>query len=494
MLKNSLFISFLTWLAGAVKESYIFSLIERFIFFVSESYSKSLTKKILTGNGAIEDKYKDTSVFYKISSFVFSPFYKAAEKISSLFKESLIFNIFSKSAIVSFIFSVPFLCCVMFIVIHDSWNNLYALVLSGLAFFISLLSRPKDKRKLPPVWITLILFIGITAFCVVFSHDVSDSARIFMFFFTAFLLCLSVYYYICTKERLYTFLKWMLITASITAVYAIIQSILGIEPDPTLTDMSLNENMPGRAFSTLGNPNNYAEFLMLFMPFGVAFALSGKGKITKALSALGVIVLIVALLLTYSRSGWIAFAVATVVFVSMYNKKYIPYLVLFVLVLIPFLPESITRRILTIGNLQDTSSAYRLVIWQGTLLMLSDYWFTGVGLGNGAFKAVYPKYSLMAATVAPHSHMQFLELFAELGILGIIIYLSMTFVLIKRSFIAGKTKNALVSSSAIAAASAMTAFLFIGFFEYCWFYPRVIFAFFICAGVAMSSFVLSKEE
>ena len=137
MLKNSLFISFLTWLATAVKESYIFSLIERFIFFVSESYSKSFTKKILTGNGAIEDKHKDTSVFYKISSFVLSPFYKAAEKISSLFKESLIFNIFSKSAIVSFIFSVPFLCCVMFIVIHDSWNNLYALVLSGLAFFMS---------------------------------------------------------------------------------------------------------------------------------------------------------------------------------------------------------------------------------------------------------------------------------------------------------------------------------------------------------------------
>ena len=37
-----------------------------------------------------------------------------------------------------------------------------------------------------------------------------------------------------------------------------------------------NKDMPGRVFSTLGNPNNYAEFLVLFMPFAMSFVLGKK--------------------------------------------------------------------------------------------------------------------------------------------------------------------------------------------------------------------------
>ena len=201
-----------------------------------------------------------------------------------------------------------------------------------------------------------------------------------------------------------------------------------------------------------------------------------------------------ALILTYSRSGWIAFAFALVVYVMLYNKKLLPVLVILAIAAVPFLPQSVLNRILTIGNMKDTSSAYRINIWTGCLKMIKDYWITGVGLGSAGFMTIYPKYSIVNSATAPHSHMQFMEMLLELGIVGFLVYVCFIFVILRRTFKYSHCSDSLIKNSVIAAASAMSGIILIGFFEYCWFYPRVMFAFFVCVGVGMAAVRLAKSE
>lgn len=490
MFKNSCIVTFLLWLNAALKDSYIFGLIEKIIDSVADCFSKSRFKKILANGGEAEDFY-NSSFFARIAAAVSNFFSTPAKALAKLFSDSAFSKLISSSHILKNIFSLPFLCCVMFIIPHDYWNNLFALAIAVLVLAVSIAAN--KEKTLPPVWFTMIVFMITTAFSVISSYDTADSIRTFIFFVTAYMLCIAVYIYISDTDRLKKFLRWMLCTATITSIVAYAQRALGIDASVEYTDLALNEGMPGRAFSTLGNPNNFAEFLILFMPFGFAYAITRSDKKQKLLCIACIIISVGAVILTYSRSGWIALALAVVVYVMLYNKKYLPYLVIAALVLIPFLPQSVINRILTIGNTADTSSSYRLHIWTGCFAMLSDYWLTGVGLGSGGFQAIFPPYSIMSTSAAPHSHMQFLEMFLELGILGFIAYVCFMFVILRRSFAASKTADKFLKHSAIASAAAMTGIILIGFFEYCWFYPRVLFAFFICAGVCMASVRLSKK-
>jgi O-antigen ligase len=344
-------------------------------------------------------------------------------------------------------------------------------------------------------WLCMLAFGFWLAASTFISYDIADSARVLTFFITSYTLCFSVYAVVRSEKGLDIITGFMYAVLQIMSAFAVVQRILGIEADASLTDLELNKDMPGRVFSTLGNPNNFAEFLVLFIPFALAFALNReKGKKRNA-ALCGMLVPLAAILLTYSRSGWIALAIAAVIFVFLYDKRLVPVLIVLVLAAIPIMPRHILDRILTIGNMKDSSSSYRVDIWTGCARMLKDYWYTGVGLGTGGFAEIYPAYAVGTSGVAPHSHMHFMEMLVELGAAGFISYVAMTFTIIKRSFVASskrvseKTRNV-----AVAAAAAMTGIVMIGCFEYCWFYPRVMFAFFVCAGIAMAAVRLAKNE
>ena len=64
-----------------------------------------------------------------------------------------------------------------------------------------------------------------------------------------------------------------------------------------------------------------------------------------------------------------------------------------VALLFAFSGTSIVRRFTTLG---DSSTSYRLGIWQGVLLMLAHTFYFGIGIGEGAFADIYPFYALSA--------------------------------------------------------------------------------------------------
>ena len=501
MIESSRFCAFCKAFASAFMQSRFYAFMLSIVNFFSRAYSTSSLKRILVGSGDIE-RYAQDSAFYRGIKKILNPVISfftgicraASEGTQSSIAAKIYGIFFSRSLYANAIYFISFVCVFIFVIPHNFWSNMFGLVFAAALIVLYIISASNPNKALAAgtnangIWFSLIVFsFSLLVSCFV-SYDRADSVRVLLFFVTSLVLCMTVYACLRDENGLDVMGGFRYGCLIFTSLLAFAQRVLGIEADASLTDLTLNKDMPGRVFSTLGNPNNYAEFLVLFMPFAMSFVL-GKKKwnVSKLLLCAGMLLPLGAILMTYARSGWIALAIAAAVFVMLYDKRLIPVFIILAIFAIPFIPQNIWNRILTIGNLDDTSSSYRLDIWSGCLKMLKDYWFTGVGLGTGGFAEIYPQYAVGESGIAPHSHMHFMEMISELGILGFISYVCLTFSLIRRSFVSASAAVPFgIRRYAVACAAGMTGIILIGCFEYCWFYPRVMFAFFICAGIAMA--------
>lgn len=492
MVKNSIFICFFIRLAEVWQSSKTASVLSSIGAFSGNALRGCFLGRVFSGKNA--DDYTETSVFYSAMSAVWRCIYGFFGKVYDASKSGILYKTARRLFRDSALFKTETLLAVgiflAFVCPHKMWNNAYALLLSLAAvdfYLIGALRKRGFGTDIRGIWLPFILFMAATALSVAVSMELRDSIRVFMFFVTSFLLCMEVYGTLTEKKRFDIVMAGAYIAVIITGVVAIIQKRMGIEVDPSLTDVHLNENMPGRAFSTFGNPNNYAELLVIFLPFCFAFALSRKGNLRKtALTAL-LLIPFLALIFTYSRSGWLGFAVTLLVFAALYNKKLIPAIILLSILAIPLMPSTVLNRIMTIGNMEDTSSAYRLTIWEGAWKAIKPFWYSGLGLGPAPFRDIYPHYAAARAVTAPHTHMLFFEIFVEMGILGLLAFVYFILSLVVRSCKKALCVRGDMRFYSIAAASSMAGIMTIGFVEYVWFYPRVMIAFFIAIGIAMAS-------
>ena len=188
---------------------------------------------------------------------------------------------------------------------------------------------------------------------------------------------------------------------------------------------------------------------------------------------------------TYSRSGWIGLVGAIVLFFAFQNWRLVPVMIVVGLLAVPFLPESIYNRILTIGNMQDSSTRYRFYIYEATGNLLEDYGLRGVGLGNDVMKTIFEQYSPMKDGNYPiHTHNNYLQMWGEVGFFGLLAYLATIFGQLKsglKALVSSTDKKLKIMLSA--AISAMCGILVISLVEYTWFYPRNMFLFWFLFGV-----------
>ena len=377
------------------------------------------------------------------------------------------------------------------------WRNQFGLILSFLLFFSMLLEAWINDRvpfRVRDLGLWLLGFIFASVLAVVNAGDRGEAIRVFCFYLTGYLFCISLVGTVTNRGRLMAVLGFVYLTLLLTSCYAIVQRIIGVEASASLTDLNMNAGMPGRVYSTLENPNNYAEFIVLTFPVSLVFCAGIVDRRWKTICMASLAVPVVALLMTYSRSSWVSFALAAVVFLALWDKRLLPLIPVAALMAVPLLPDSIFNRILTIGNTADSSNRYRLYIWTSVLQMLGDHGLTGIGLGPGNFIPLYAGYSSPMASVAYHSHMLYLEVWLEMGLIGIVSFLGMYLGIVRRGIRAIRHADPLVRHVLIAAISSLAGVSFVGAAEYIWFYPRVMFAFFIVLGVTLAAVKLAEES
>ena len=92
----------------------------------------------------------------------------------------------------------------------------------------------------------------------------------------------------------------------------------------------------------------------------------------------------------------------------------------------------------------------------------------GIGVGERAWRAIYPHFAVSGTKTVMHAHNLFLEVWAELGAVGLAVFLLLVGV-----NIAGAVKE-----GRRAAALSLSGALVMGSFDHLWYYPGMLVPFF----------------
>ena len=460
------------------------SLIYKLLIGISNWINKIFSESFLVGLFMKEKdskKVDDDTIFSKFMMKFISFIQKIAHKIKldKVFENS----IFAKPMIWLSItvFAVPFVSTMM---------SLLLLICTALSLFLKVAINKNFKLKYFKTNAWVLMFALVIGICAVTSISLEESRNIALLMI-AFVLSYFVVINTIENEKQFKFILYIFsIAAVITAFYGLYQYMFGDLYSQAWLDKEMFEDIKMRVYSTFENPNVYGEYLILAIPIIAGLLWTEKGIFKKLfwLGSLGVTML--ALALTFSRGCWLGIILAIGLLAIMIDRKFI-LLGIVVLLFLPFvLPESIINRFLSIGNMGDSSTSYRVYIWMGTLAMLADYWFSGIGLGITSFNTIYPIYSYNDIS-APHSHNLYLQLVVEFGIVGLIVFLGMLYNFYKETIISICKKKNILTSSLIAGVSG---FMLQSMFDHTWYNYRVVLIFWIIIAFGLVSTKVSKSD
>jgi putative inorganic carbon (HCO3(-)) transporter len=371
------------------------------------------------------------------------------------------------------------------------------LLLIGLtlaSFALRWLLGKVPKYTATPIDALVVLFSVVLVYSTATSYFVGDSLGVLVVhgLFLAFYFVLTRT--VNTRHKLYLLVLFLIISGTLTSLYGVYQYYTGGVAASAWIDQEMFEDIQTRVGSTFNNPNILGEYLIMMIPLAFAALWYRKKPIYNVVFLGMLAVMGIAMIFTFSRGAWLGLMLAVIAFFVVRDKRLLA-LVLVALMIMPFvLPPSIINRFTSIGNLEDTSSSYRMSILIGSWRMVQDYWISGIGLGSEAFKAIYPKYSL-AAAYAHHSHNIYLQIILEMGTAGALLFGLIIIVFARALLVHQKrTGDSFLSTLMIASGAGIAGYLVQGMVENIWYNNRVLFTFWVVMAVGMCALNIGKGE
>jgi len=419
---------------------------------------------------------------------------KLRSQFDTSFFASFAFRLGDETAIAQ-----SWLILLLWIIPYDHWNNGYTLIaflLLLFLFFARSMHDQKERLDIPTLGFYPVVFFVCVCMAVPLSAYPELSER-FLRYHIGGALCVLL---TISAVRNVSDLKRLAAGASaamtVSSLYAVYQRIEGVDIKNAYVDKNVNPDMPGRVDSFFDNPNSYAVLLILLIPLAVALFLEAKHWVTRVLSAGAVGLGVAALAMTYSRAAWVGFACAAVVFVFLWRPKLIPLFAIACVLCIPFLPDSIWNRILSIFNFSDSSTSSRLPLYAAAIRVIQKSPLTGAGLGTAAPQRYIAQHALYAGGHAyVHAHNLFLEVWVETGLIGFAAFLGSVGESIKRA--ARQVRHCTDSAArtiTAAAAASLCGYLVTGLADYPWSYPRVMIVFWFVFAVSAVGVKLCRSE
>ncbi|MGI6092088.1 MAG: polymerase [Veillonellaceae bacterium] len=296
------------------------------------------------------------------------------------------------------------------------------------AWALKMIATRKFSLKRTPFDELILMFIIFSALSIGSSPDRGFS---FYNYYNLMGRYILIYYLVVNNIQSTDQVKrivWAILgSAFIVALYGFYQYLFS---DRMITEWVDYEQFPDlkfRVFSTMQNPNLLAGFLVTIM--AIAAGLGCKETTLNCRSAAFslVAILAVCLVLTYSRGAWLSVLALIAAFGVLYNRK-----IFWLLLLLPLLGlfghDVLLERLMSIFNPTDTSSTLRIALWESTVAMIMDKPFFGIGWG--AYWMVYPEYDFFindSSTKIVHAHNMYLNIAAEIGIPGLMVFLGIIY-------------------------------------------------------------------
>jgi O-antigen ligase len=378
------------------------------------------------------------------------------------------------------IFCRPALWCGMTVVLTPLLPTMGSLALVLVSFFsLALIYGQERERKL--VYFPANKFIYAFAFIFIYATITSVTFRgslfVGMLSVVFMLFAIVLMNSITTWSQVRTICALSVLSGTVVSLYGLFQYINPQWYTSVWTDTDLFTTFSFRVYSTFANPNVLGEYFLLVLPLSAAMVLTARNWKERILWLCCGGISMLCLLLTYSRGCYLGILFAILLFLVLLDRRFVLLCILGLAAAPLIMPASVMERFLSIGNMADSSTSYRWYIYMGSLAMLRDYWFSGVGPGITAFNQVYPAYAYNGVT-APHSHNLFLQLTSDTGVFGLLAFCLILFSFYRTCFTALRgEKDFETRVFIITGISAISGFLVQSMTDYTFYNYRVMLLF-----------------
>ena len=286
-------------------------------------------------------------------------------------------------------------------------------VVSQMVMEGNLTARPRE--------INCILLLAVTALLSIpLATNPGEAWGEFTDVLLKAILIFIVFVNVIRTESRFKLIIWLAFAVSIyLSVYAVSDYMNGVFREGTAANN--NQRIGGAIRGLFGNSNDLALHLVTMVPLAIGFAFASKGAIRKVLYIGFGVLFVVAIVLTFSRGGFLGLMIATLVLVRKMGRhnKFLSTgaLVVALLALLTLAPASYTGRLSTIfsGASSDItgSSSQRTEILKRSIWVTLRYPLFGVGLGNFHYKSVHELVT----------HNAYTQVSSEMGIPALVIYI-----------------------------------------------------------------------
>ena len=325
-----------------------------------------------------------------------------------------------------------------------------ALVIIGLMFWaIKMVSREEIKFAPTPLYLPVLSFIAICTLSLIWSDTFFTSLKELPHFLAGPLLYFVIVNNIRDEKQINRIISAVLIVGAVLGIYGILQ----------YNNITLPFWVPvsGRAgiFGLCGNVGYFAGYIILPLSLAVSLFFASKNRNRKILLLIGILAMGITLIVTFTRSSYLAFGISLLFMFLLFllsrgksfikeNKKTFIYLLIIVIIAVSLfiIPTSLNKPGTAISQIKGRvsapqltnafSSGRRIAIWKFSGMMIKDHPILGSGIGTykyntfryqaeffkqGDNRSIYP-YGF-----ADKAHNEYVQLWAELGTIGLAIFL-----------------------------------------------------------------------
>lgn len=324
------------------------------------------------------------------------------------------------------------------------------LVIVALMFWVlKIIDREEIRFTSTPLNLPILSFIAICVFSLIWSNSFFVSLKELPLFLAGPLLYFIIVNNIREEKQINRIIGVVIIVGAALGIYGILQY--------NNIDFSFWAPVGGRSkiFGLSGNPGYFAGYLMLPLSLAISLFLVAKNRNRKILLLIGILLMGTTLIVTIARSSYAAFGLSLIFMFLLFllargkrfiidNRKIFIFLLIVIILAVSIfiIPNPLNKpgtiiseikaRISTTRLTNEFSSGRRMAIWKCTWMMIKDHPLLGSGIGTykyntlryqakffeqGDNRSIYPY------GVADKAHNEYIQLWAELGTIGLAIFL-----------------------------------------------------------------------
>ncbi len=325
-------------------------------------------------------------------------------------------------------------------------NILLALM---MVVWIAQMVQEKTLPAAPRFFWPLAAYAAVTLVISAFSLDprtsIIDDKQLVLF------VIVPAVYYIARGDRAALVIDVIVSVGAASAAYGIIQY-----------GLLHYDNLGRRPEGAMSHYMTYSGLLMLVICAAASRLIFGRRG--RTWPALVMPALIVALALTLGRSAWIGASVAIALLLALKDVRLTILLPIFIALLFAIAPGLVTKRVMSIFDVQEPTNQDRLAMIEIGARIVHDHPLTGVGpnMIPRVYEQYRPDYAINK--INPHLHNVPLQIAAERGLPALAVWLWFIVALFVAVFRLFRSQADTVPAAA--ALAAIAAMLAAGLFEY----------------------------